>query len=167
MQISQSQSTESAFATATAATTWEEGLIVGSGRVGAVLSGQPDAITITFAHERYFLPLNARPDAPDLTSALGEIRGALLAGDDGIQLWSTETRPDVALPWSTIRSVDVDPGLNPGARSRPSILIYTTVSPRIAIRLLPQGPYGVLRPNVEKVGEIVARLRELQPSPSA
>ena len=82
MQISQSQSTESAFATATAATTWEEGLIVGSGRVGAVLSGQPDAITITFAHERYFLPLNARPDAPDLTSALGEIRGALLAGDD-------------------------------------------------------------------------------------
>lgn len=89
---------------------------------------------------------------------------ALLAGDDGIQLWSTEKRPDVALPWSTIRSVDVDPGLNPGARSRPSILIYTTVSPRIAIRLVPQGPYGVLRPNVEKVGEIVARLRVVQPS---
>ncbi|MGV8883313.1 MAG: glycosyl hydrolase family 95 catalytic domain-containing protein [Rhodoglobus sp.] len=82
MQISPPHSTESALRTATEATTWEEGLIVGSGRVGAVLSGPADALTITFAHERYFLPLNARPDAPDLTSALGDVREALLAGND-------------------------------------------------------------------------------------
>ena len=92
---------------------------------------------------------------------------AVVVTVDGIQFWSTTERMDVALAWSAIRSVDVDPGSIPGARSRPSILIYTHVSPRIAIRLIPQGKYGVGRLGVERVGQVVARLRELQPSPSA
>lgn len=110
------------------------------------------------------------PDSIELAAHVAGVeaprRGtfAVVAADDGIQLWSTAERMDVVLPWASIRSVDVDPGLIPGARSRPSILIYTTVSPRIAIRLLPQGTYGVIRPNVEAVGQIVARLRELQHS---
>ncbi|MCJ1671692.1 hypothetical protein MT355_00275 [Rathayibacter sp. VKM Ac-2929] len=67
--------------TATAAPTWEEGLIVGSGRVGAVVHGPADALTVSLAHERYFLPVNARPAAPDLAGVREELRGALLAGD--------------------------------------------------------------------------------------
>ena len=87
---------------------------------------------------------------------------AVVGTDAGIQLWSSETRMDVELPWSAIRSVDVDPGLTPGSRSRPAILVYTVVSPRIAIRLIPQSNYGVLRPGIEAVGVSVARLREHQ-----
>ncbi|WP_164874552.1 glycosyl hydrolase family 95 catalytic domain-containing protein [Rathayibacter festucae] len=67
--------------TATAAPTWEEGLIVGSGRVGAVVHGPADALTVSLAHERYFLPVNARPAAPDLAGVREELRSALLAGD--------------------------------------------------------------------------------------
>ncbi|MCJ1701621.1 glycoside hydrolase family 95 protein [Rathayibacter festucae] len=67
--------------TATAAPTWEEGLIVGSGRVGAVVHGPADALTVSLAHERYFLPVNARPAAPDLAGVRDELRSALLAGD--------------------------------------------------------------------------------------
>ncbi|WP_146076871.1 glycoside hydrolase family 95-like protein [Rathayibacter sp. AY1A5] len=67
--------------TATAAPTWEEGLIVGSGRVGAVVHGPADSLTVPLAHERWFLPVNPRPDAPDLAGVRDELRGALLAGD--------------------------------------------------------------------------------------
>lgn len=69
------------FVTATNAGTWEEGLIVGSGRVGAVAYGPADAITISFAHENYFLPVNPRPDAPDLAPVRRRLRDALLSGD--------------------------------------------------------------------------------------
>ncbi|YCH09047.1 glycosyl hydrolase family 95 catalytic domain-containing protein [Arthrobacter sp. alpha11c] len=69
------------FVTATNAPTWEEGLIVGSGRVGAVAYGPADAITISLAHENYFLPVNPRPDAPDLAPVRGRLRDALLSGD--------------------------------------------------------------------------------------
>lgn len=70
-----------AFVTATNANTWEEGLIVGSGRVGAVAYGPADAITISLAHERYFLPVNPRPDAPDLAPVRERLRDGLLSGD--------------------------------------------------------------------------------------
>ncbi|KQQ00538.1 MULTISPECIES: glycosyl hydrolase family 95 catalytic domain-containing protein [unclassified Rathayibacter] len=69
------------FTTATDAPTWEEGLIVGSGRVGAVVHGRPDELTISLAHERYFLPVNTRPHAPDLAAVRDEMRRALLEGD--------------------------------------------------------------------------------------
>ncbi|XAS74497.1 hypothetical protein VUN82_12000 [Micrococcaceae bacterium Sec5.1] len=69
------------FVTATNALTWEEGLIVGSGRVGAVAYGPADAITISLAHEKYFLPVNPRPNAPDLDPVRGRLQDALLSGD--------------------------------------------------------------------------------------
>jgi alpha-L-fucosidase 2 len=69
------------LATATAAPTWEEGLVVGSGRIGAVAHGPADAITVSLAHERWFPPVNPRPRAPDLRPRLDAIRRALLAGD--------------------------------------------------------------------------------------
>ncbi|MHC2187329.1 alpha-L-fucosidase 2 [Rathayibacter agropyri] len=67
--------------TATAAPTWEDGLIVGSGRVGAVAHGPADSLTVSLAHERWFLPVNPRPDAPDLANVRDELRRALLGGD--------------------------------------------------------------------------------------
>lgn len=112
------------------------------------------------------------PDSLELAAHIAGVEGprlgtfAVVATADGIQLWSTESRMDVALPWSAIRSVDVDPGLNPGGRARAAILIYTEISPRIAIRLLPQSKYGFRSP-VSVVGAAVARLRALQPARSA
>lgn len=70
------------FRTRTGAPTWEDGLIVGSGRVGAVLHGAADDARVCLAHERFFVPANPRPPAPDLRSALPRIRAALAAGDD-------------------------------------------------------------------------------------
>ena len=108
------------------------------------------------------------PDSLELAAHIAGVEAprlgsfAVVGTVDGIQLWSTETRMDVALPWSAIRSVDVDPGSIPGARGRAAVLIYTLVSPRIAIRLVPQSRLGVFRPGVEAVGVAVARLRELQ-----
>ncbi|HTN55568.1 MAG TPA: glycoside hydrolase N-terminal domain-containing protein [Microbacterium sp.] len=72
------------FTTRTPAVTWEDGLIVGSGRVGAVVHGAPDRLLISLAHERFFLPANPRPDAPDLRDVLAEMRAGLLAGDGAV-----------------------------------------------------------------------------------
>lgn len=73
--------TDLVFETATVAHSWEDGLIVGSGRVGAVVYGPADAIVVSLAHEDYFLPVNPRPDAPDLASVREGLRNALLGGD--------------------------------------------------------------------------------------
>ncbi|WP_316316375.1 glycoside hydrolase N-terminal domain-containing protein, partial [Clavibacter michiganensis] len=78
---SPASTTATAFTTATAAPTWEEGIVVGSGRLGAVAHGPADAITVSLAHERWFPPVNPRPHAPDLRPRLDAIRRALLAGD--------------------------------------------------------------------------------------
>lgn len=69
------------FETLTAAHTWEQGLITGSGRVGAVIFGAPESLTICFSHERFFLPANPRPRSPAIAPALNEIREALASGD--------------------------------------------------------------------------------------
>ncbi len=69
------------FLTRTSAPTWEDGLIVGSGRVGAIAHGAVDRLVVSFAHERFFLPANARPAAPDLTAVLTDMRERLFAGD--------------------------------------------------------------------------------------
>ncbi len=69
------------FHTTTPAPTWEEGLITGSGRVGGILFGPPDDLRISLSHERFFIPANPRPPAPDIAPALPLIREAILAGD--------------------------------------------------------------------------------------
>ena len=69
------------FTSVSSAPTWEQGLIVGSGRVGALVFGVPGAITVSLSHERFFLPANPTPQAPDMTGALADIRQAILAGD--------------------------------------------------------------------------------------
>ena len=63
------------------APTWEQGLIVGSGRVGGLLFGAPGALVLSLSHERFFLPANPTPQAPDMSGALADIRQAILQGD--------------------------------------------------------------------------------------
>ncbi|MEV1131155.1 glycoside hydrolase N-terminal domain-containing protein [Agromyces sp. NPDC049794] len=69
------------FHTETPAPTWEDGLITGSGRVGGVLFGPADELRLSLSHERFFLPANPRPPAPEIAPALPLIREAILAGD--------------------------------------------------------------------------------------
>lgn len=69
------------YETESPAPTWEHGLITGSGRVGGVLFGPADELRLALAHERYFIPANPRPAAPDIAPALPAIREAILAGD--------------------------------------------------------------------------------------
>jgi hypothetical protein len=69
------------FSSVSSAATWESGLIVGSGRVGGLLFGAPGALTLSLSHERFFLPANPTPNAPDLAGALADIQHAILEGD--------------------------------------------------------------------------------------
>lgn len=71
------------FRTRTPAPRWEDGLIAGSGRVGALVHGSADALRISLAHERFFLPANPRPGAPDLRAALPDLRAAVDERDAG------------------------------------------------------------------------------------
>lgn len=77
------------FRTRTPAPTWEDGVVVGSGRVGAIVHGPADALRISLAHERFFLPANPRPAAPDLRSALPRLRAAVDAADAGASAAAT------------------------------------------------------------------------------
>lgn len=69
------------FTTRTPAPTWEDGLVTGSGRVGAIVHGASDRLVVSLAHERFFLPANPRPAAPKLGGVLAEMRERLLRGD--------------------------------------------------------------------------------------
>ena len=72
---------DGSFITRTRARSWEDGLIVGSGRVGAIVWGASATQTIAIAHERCFLPANPRPAAPLIAPSLEELRERVLAGD--------------------------------------------------------------------------------------
>lgn len=67
--------------TRTTAPTWEDGLIVGSGVVGAIVHGLGGRQIVSIAHERSFVPANPRPRAPELAPDLGALRAAVLSGD--------------------------------------------------------------------------------------
>ncbi|MCW4457108.1 glycoside hydrolase N-terminal domain-containing protein [Microbacterium sp. MPKO10] len=72
------------FESRTVALKWEDGLIAGSGTVGALLFGEPGEQTISLSHEQFFLPANPTPDAPDLSAAVASIRDAVNHGDSGL-----------------------------------------------------------------------------------
>jgi alpha-L-fucosidase 2 len=63
------------------AESWEQGLVAGTGVVGAVVWGDPSRHVVAVSHESFFIPVNSRRPAPDLAPALPAIRGALAAGD--------------------------------------------------------------------------------------
>ncbi len=69
------------FETVSPAPTWEDGTIAGSGRVGALVFGPPQAQTVSLSHELFFLPANPTPAAPVIAPELENIRRAVLDGD--------------------------------------------------------------------------------------
>lgn len=70
--------------TATMPSSWEEGLVVGTGSVGGVLHGTATHHVLSVAHERFFVPLGDGPPAPDVRPVLEQLRSAVLAGDPGL-----------------------------------------------------------------------------------
>ncbi|KGM12946.1 glycoside hydrolase N-terminal domain-containing protein [Cellulomonas bogoriensis] len=68
------------FETRSTPTSWEDGLVVGSGRVGVVVHEERGRHVLSIAHERFFVPLHPRPAAPDLRPVLADIRRAVTAG---------------------------------------------------------------------------------------
>lgn len=59
---------------------WEEALVTGNGRQGALVYGDPSAVLVTLSHERLFLPVDAPLPAPDTATVLPELRANLFAG---------------------------------------------------------------------------------------
>ncbi len=61
--------------------TWEQALISGNGRYGAMVLGQPKDEVIVLNHARLFMPLHPPLPPVDTASHLQEIRGMLAAGE--------------------------------------------------------------------------------------
>lgn len=119
--------------------------------------------------ERFPLATTVKVDADSLELA-AHVAGveapraglfALVGDTDGIRLFSSTTEADVMLPWSAITSVDLNPS-SLGERANVAIAVFTRVSPRHAINLVAQSRYGIMRPKIEAVGEVIAKLRQLQ-----
>jgi hypothetical protein len=119
--------------------------------------------------ERFPLATTVKVD-PDSLELAAHIAGVeppragvfTLTGDtDGIRLFSSTTEADIALRWADVTTVDLNPS-SLGERANIAISVYTRVSPRLAINLVAQSRYGILRPRIEAVGQVIARLRELQ-----
>lgn len=71
---------ERGFVTRTQAATWEEALITSNGSIGALVMGRPLAETITFSHERLFMPNGHLLPVPQMAPHLEAIRSLLAAG---------------------------------------------------------------------------------------
>lgn len=69
------------FLSESTAPTWDRGMLVGSGRVGAVVWGGPDEHVVSLSHERFFLPVNPRTPPPSFAQVMPQVRAALLAHD--------------------------------------------------------------------------------------
>jgi hypothetical protein len=59
---------------------WEEGLITGNGKLGALIFGNAGAEKIIFSHEKLFMPKYYPTDAPPIYKYLDEIRELVLDG---------------------------------------------------------------------------------------
>jgi alpha-L-fucosidase 2 len=105
------------FWSSTLANKWDQGVVAGSGVIGAVVHGSPQRHTITWAHEEFFLPVNSRRPAPDLVPALEQIRSAMAngrpaeaehlvqeraraCGFDGDLIWTDPLAPCAMLAWA-------------------------------------------------------------------
>jgi hypothetical protein len=62
------------------ATQWQNALLCGNGRMGAMMLGQPLIETIILSHAGLFMPLHEPKPPPDTASRLKEIRGLLADG---------------------------------------------------------------------------------------
>lgn len=88
--------------------TWDQGVLAGTGSVGAVLYGDPQRHVVVVSHERFFVPANSRRPAPLLSAAVSSFRDALKAGDSA----TAADRVDQALiaqDWPTDELIWTDP----------------------------------------------------------
>jgi alpha-L-fucosidase 2 len=65
------------FSSRTRTDDWEQALITGNGRQGALCYGGPRAVRVTVSHERLFLPLDPPLDPPHTAPLLPRIRALL------------------------------------------------------------------------------------------
>ena len=72
---------ERGFVSSQPAANWENALISGNGKFGALVYGQPLNETIVFNHARLFMPLHEPLPPVDSASHLMEIRRMLAAGE--------------------------------------------------------------------------------------
>ncbi|MFY9714412.1 MAG: glycoside hydrolase N-terminal domain-containing protein [Microbacterium sp.] len=110
-------SDRSGFWSSSAALDWEHGLVAGTGSLGAVLSGTPGRHVVHVCHEEFFLPVNSAIAAPRISTAIGDVRDALVAADtdaaaeitsrtaakdgyDGRLIWTDPFVPVAALSWT-------------------------------------------------------------------
>lgn len=63
------------------ATKWEEAMLTGNGKIGALVLGYPSQERIVFSHEKLFLPQNPPIKAPNYQEILPKVREKLLVGD--------------------------------------------------------------------------------------
>jgi alpha-L-fucosidase 2 len=66
------------FVSTTMAPRWDQGVVAGTGSVGAVLHGTPARHVIDLTHEEFFLPVMDPRPAPHLAPVLPEVRALLL-----------------------------------------------------------------------------------------
>lgn len=59
---------------------WEDALVTGSGRLGALVHSTADRSRVTLSHERLFLPVTEALPAPETARVLPEVRRLLLRG---------------------------------------------------------------------------------------
>lgn len=59
---------------------WQEALIAGDGRQGALVYGGPAALRVTISHERLFLPVDEPLAPPNTAAVLDRLRGLCLDG---------------------------------------------------------------------------------------
>jgi hypothetical protein len=69
------------FVSTTMARRWDQGLVAGTGTIGAVLHGTPARHVIDLAHEEFFFAVMDRRPAPHLAPVLPEVRRLLLEHD--------------------------------------------------------------------------------------
>jgi hypothetical protein len=75
------RSPERGFVSSKPANGWEQALISGNGRMGALVYGQPFDETIVLNHARLFMPLHPPLPPPDTGSHLREIRDWMANGE--------------------------------------------------------------------------------------
>lgn len=68
------------FVSEAPAKTWEHSLVVGNGRMGALIAGEPARERIIFSHEGLFLPVGGPPGYPPMARHLDEIRRLTMKG---------------------------------------------------------------------------------------
>lgn len=96
---------------------WEDGIPVGTGSLGLLVHGDAHEHVFDLTHEEGFVPLNPRPEAPEIAPVLDEVRELVLAGDgtaaaalvertaqasgiDGL-VWTDPFLPIAQLRWRT------------------------------------------------------------------